>query len=643
MKKLKTVGLLIGLALTFYLGTHFGGESPSSAPQQHATETPGESVTEDVIWTCSMHPHIRMKEPGLCPVCAMDLIAQETHSSTGSDRQLIMNAWDKKRAQIMTTPVERKFVDMPVRMVGKLVYDETQVKTISSWVDGRVDRLYVDYTGISVNQGDHLVELYSPDLLTGQEELIEAKRRVETGAQQKSEFLRNSDRRSLESAREKLRLWGLSKSQINAIESGQSSSERILITSPQSGIVIHKALSEGDYIKTGSHIYTVADLASLWVKLDAYESDLQWLHYGQDVAIETEAYPGETFHGVISFIDPMLDEKTRTVKVRVNVDNETQRLKPGMFVRATVHAQLAQGGKVMDPKLAGKWIGPMHPEVIRDEAGDCPICKMPLVKAETLGYVSADAHTYAPLVVPATAVLRTGRRALVYVEVDNSLDNSIYEGREVVLGARAGDYYLVREGLREGEVVVTHGNFNIDSALQIKAKPSMMSMDEDPHPKSEGDAYVTIRTALAPMYSVYFDLVGALSQDDLRATQIEASRLFKLASELDTTLSGVVIPSFIEKGEVVYEEEFLIAIQSMVDAKEIGEARIAFTKVSLAILMSEKGIGHTGKTPFYEAYCSMAFDGEGGTWLQDTKNITNPFYGSDMLSCGTIENTFAGH
>jgi Cu(I)/Ag(I) efflux system membrane fusion protein len=173
----------------------------------------------------------------------------------------------------------------------------------------------------------------------------------------------------------------------------------------------------------------------------------------------------------------VLDPETRTVKVRVNVPNPDGRLKPGMFVRAVVSSRIAAGGKVMDADLAGKWISPMHPEIVKNEPGTCDVCGMPLVRTESLGYVRVDPEKAdKPLVIPASAPLVTGTRAVVYVEIPGT-DRPTYEGREVVLGPRAGDYYLVRAGLSEGQIVVTRGNFKIDSALQISARPSMMSPD----------------------------------------------------------------------------------------------------------------------------------------------------------------------
>lgn len=199
---------------------------------------------------------------------------------------------------------------------------------------------------------------------------------------------RKTAQQTIEAVKEKLRLWGLTKEQIDEIETRGAPSDHITIYAPMGGIVVHKNAVEGMYVNTGTKIYTIADLTQIWVKLDAYESDIVWIRYGQEVDIKTEAYPGEIFKGTIAFIDPVLDERTRTVKVRVNVPNEEGKLKPGMFVHAVAHPQVAAGGKVMEANLAGKWICPMHPEIVKDKAGSCDICEMPLVRPESLGYVT---------------------------------------------------------------------------------------------------------------------------------------------------------------------------------------------------------------------------------------------------------------
>ncbi len=465
--------LVVAALVVGYVIRGFPGGREPAGGGRNVSEGGAEKQT---IWTCSMHPQIRQPRPGKCPLCAMDLIPVESDGLAGStgERQLVVSEAAAKLMDIQTAKVERKFVTAEVRMVGKIDFDETRVKYITAWVPGRIDRLYVDYTGITVSKGEHMVYLYSPELLSTQAELLQAAKAAGNIKEGGSELVNRSILATLEAAREKLRLLGLTQNQIREIERSGEPVDHLTIYAPIGGVVIHKNATEGMYVETGTKIYTIADLSRLWVKLDAYESDMVWIRYGQEVEFETEAYPGEVFTGTISFIDPVLNAKTRTVKLRVNVDNPEGKLKPEMFVRAVVRAKVAQGGRVMDEAMAGKWICSMHPDVVKDGAGSCDICGMDLVTTESLGYVKVDAPKEAPVVIPASAPLITGKRAVVYVQLPET-EAPTYEGREVVLGPRAGDYYIVKSGLSEGEVVVTSGNFKIDSALQIRAKPSMMT------------------------------------------------------------------------------------------------------------------------------------------------------------------------
>ncbi len=468
----KPAKLMLVIIVAFMLGYLLSSLTHKPSPSSKEIVSSKQAVSQK--WTCSMHPHIRLPKPGKCPICFMDLVPT---SSTGDDigeRQISFSKAAVKLMEIETTPVERKFVTAQIRMVGKVDYDETRVKHITAWVPGRIDRLYVDFTGTVVKKGDHMVYLYSPELLSAQAELLQAVKAVEKFKARGSELIRRSILAMLEAARGKLRLLGLAKEQIEQIEKTGEVVDHITIYAPMGGVVIEKHRTEGTYVDTGTRIYMIADLSHLWVKLDTYESDLSWIRYGQEVEFATEAYPGEVFKGTISFIDPVLNAKTRTVKLRVNVDNHDGKLKPEMFVRAVVRTNIAQGGMVMAPEMAGKWICPMHPSVVKDTASQCDICGMDLVTTESLGYVKAELPEQAPLVIPASAPLITGKRAVVYVQLPDP-NKPVFEGREVVLGPRAGDYYLVESGLHEGEIVVTNGNFKIDSAMQIQAKPSMMS------------------------------------------------------------------------------------------------------------------------------------------------------------------------
>ncbi len=471
-------GVILLVVIAFATGTLIrGGCEPERKESVHAGPGSVKAAKQEIqLWTCSMHPQIKLPKPGKCPICAMDLIPLETtEDKMEGMRELSVSEHSAKLMEIETAPVERKFVTAEIRLVGKVDYNETRVSDISAWVPGRLDRLFVDYTGVPVRKGDHMVYLYSPELLSAQEELLQAVKAVKNLKGSDVSMIRKMSKATVKAAREKLRLWGLTEKQIANIERRGKASDHLTIYSPASGIVIRKHVQQGMYVNTGTKIYTIADLSQVWVRLDAYESDLIWLRYGHYVEFTTESYPGEVFHGTISFIDPILNQATRTVKVRVNLANPEMKLKPGMFVRATVRANVASSGRVMDVALAGKWICPMHPEEVKDSAGNCSICEMPLVRTESLGYVGVDPEkAEKPLVIPASAPLITGKRAIVYVVVPDR-EKPTYEGREIVLGPRAGDYYLVRHGLYEGERIVTKGSFKIDAELQIQAKPSMMS------------------------------------------------------------------------------------------------------------------------------------------------------------------------
>ncbi len=473
MKRVKIVlPIVVALAIGFILRGCFTSSSPQPQSKNSKPQT--------TLWTCSMHPQIKLPEPGLCPICNMPLIPLEPGGDDLGEREIRISPYAAKLMEIETTKVRRQFAASEVRMVGKVDYDETRVSYISAWVPGRIDRLFVDYTGIPVKKGEHLAELYSPELLTAQEELLQAVQTQTNLKNSQSTTLTETAQQTIEAAREKLRLWGFTQEQVADIEKRRTPSDHMTIYSPASGIVIHKNAQEGMYVQTGTKIYTIADLSKVWVQLDAYESDLNGLRYGSAVEFTTETYSGETFKGTITFIDPIINSATRTAKVRVIVDNANGKLKPGMFVRAVARPRIAAGGRVMNPDLAGKWISPMHPEIVKDGPGTCDICGMPLVTAESLGYVNETPEN-APLLIPVTAALKTGKRAVVYVEKPDA-EKPTFEGREVRLGARMGDFYVVGEGLTEGERVVTRGNFKLDAELQIQAKPSMMSMPSENAP-----------------------------------------------------------------------------------------------------------------------------------------------------------------
>lgn len=462
-KKIKEIpGIAWGIvAVAFMIGIWIG--LPGANDDNHTQHSEMEEVK---AWTCSMHPSVNLPEPGQCPICFMDLIPVVKSSSSVDLNELFLSKEAQALAGVETITVKHDEAFAEIDVSGKVDYDETRIKSITAWVPGRIERLFVDFTGISVQKGDHLVELYSPELYSAQEEFLQAIR-LPLSSSPGSGF-----DMILGSARQKLQLLGLTNEQIAEIEERDAPSNRVTIFSPISGVVIAKSALEGNYVKTGSKLFDVVGLDKVWVKMDVYETEVSMMQYGQNVTFTTAALPGHEFFGKVAFIDPIVDEKTRTVRVRLNVDNSNGMLKPGMFTNGTVKVNIDSHGQALGQALAGKWVCPMHPEEVHDQQGNCSICGMKLKTAESLGFVH-HGNGIDPLLVPVSAVLKTGKRAIVYIQKSDET----FEGREIVLGHRAGDHYVVRSGLHEGERVVVRGNFKIDSAMQIAAKPSMMNPD----------------------------------------------------------------------------------------------------------------------------------------------------------------------
>ncbi|MBW2058076.1 MAG: efflux RND transporter periplasmic adaptor subunit [Deltaproteobacteria bacterium] len=324
-----------------------------------------------------------------------------------------LNPQTVKLSDIRTEPVQYRRLAKEIQTVGEITYDERRVKVVSAWIGGRIDRLYVDFTGVVVRKGDPLADIYSPQLVSTQQEYLlalETKERMEAGGNEEA-IQSASD--LLNATRLRLLLWGISERQIDEMEKTWRINPQMTIHAPIGGTVIEKRVSEGQYVKTGDPLYTIVDLSVVWALADVYEFEMAWVKRGQKVSIATPAYPGKRFTGKVSFIDPFLDTKTRSVKVRMDVANARLKLKPGMFVEVKL--------------------------------------KIPLEKQKPV------------LSIPYTAVLDTGVRKLVYVE----LEKGRYKPVEVRVGPRAGGYVPVLSGLKEGEEIVVSANYLIDSQSTI--------------------------------------------------------------------------------------------------------------------------------------------------------------------------------
>lgn len=367
-------------------------------------------------WTCGMHPSVRAEEPGKCPICAMNLVpvyeqgTEDDTLQTSSAVQIKLSPREVQLADVRTDRVMYRSLYRNLRTIGKVAYDERKLAHIAAWVGGRVDRLFVNYTGAEVVKGQPLLEIYSPDLVMTQEEYLLALETLDKVGNSRIPETIEGARWLVQAARKRLLLWGILEQQIEELERDLEVKTHMIMYAPTGGIVIKKMVKEGMYVMEGHVLFDIADLSTIWVMADMYESELSWIRTGQMVEIGVEAYPGETFMGHITFVDPFLNPQTRSVEVRIEVPNAEMKLKPEMFADVDVHVPT---GEV--------------------------------------------------LTVPKTAILDTGPRKIAYLDQGDGR----FVGVEVTIGHEAEGFYLVLGGLSPGDKVVTTANFLIDSQTQL--------------------------------------------------------------------------------------------------------------------------------------------------------------------------------
>ncbi|MCF8459699.1 MAG: efflux RND transporter periplasmic adaptor subunit [Flavobacteriales bacterium] len=400
--------LVVGLLLGWLI---FGG---NGGAEQTSTKTEDHSGHQAEIWTCSMHPQIQQDKPGQCPICGMDLIPlnNSMDSESALPDEVPMSASAMKLAEIQTMVVAKQDPEKEIRLLGKIKPDERLKQSQTVHIPGRIEQLYVNFTGEKVAKGQKIASIYSPQLVTAQKEFFEVLKDEETNPA------------FVNAARTKLKQWKLSDQQIAELERTKEIKTEFDVLSDHNGYVMQLNVAQGDYVKEGQQLFHLVDLSTVWVLFEAYENDLPWIKLGEQISIEVQSVPGRKFKGNISFIDPFVNPKTRVAYVRVELSNSNALLKPDMFADGILTS------------------------------------KLNMSKAE--------------LLVPKSAVLWTGKRAVVYVKLQEREHNSfIY--REIILGEDAGDFYVVKTGLKEGEEIAVNGVFKIDAAAQLAGKKSMMN------------------------------------------------------------------------------------------------------------------------------------------------------------------------
>jgi Cu(I)/Ag(I) efflux system membrane fusion protein len=589
--------ILIGLSLGWLL---FGGSPDQTQSLDEHIEQAHTDADGNIIYTCSMHPSIRENEPGNCPICGMELIPV-SNDDTGQESpyELTMSEAAVALAEVQTSTVVKEVAVTTHLLPGKIMVDERRLKTLPAHVPGRIEELYVNFTGEYISQGEPVASIYSPELVSAQKELLEVAK-----DKQRNLSLYNA-------ARNKLLNWEITEEQINEIESSQMVMNDVDIISKVEGYVIHKMIDVGSHLQQGSTIFRLADLSKVWVMFDAYESDVANINVGDDVSFSVEALPGETFTAKISFIDPVLNAQSRTVSVRAEADNSDLLLKPNMLTQGLIRSDLSSKGE--------------------------------------------------QILVPKSAVLWTGERSVVYVKKPNTTQPT-FEFREVVLGQRVGEQYIVKSGLSEGEQVVTNGTFKIDSAAQLAGKASMMNKTPDGRPVRTGheghtmdgsgsmqndqpmnlspenesnspvEAPQEFKSQVAQMVASYIDFKNALVNSQAEEALDEVENIQRHLTQVDMSLlSG--------QGHMVWMSQ-LDSLQTVLvqlsTTSDLAKQREHFMNLSNAMLNVVKKFEIEGV--YYRQFCPMASGGKGAYWLSENQTIRNPYFGDQMMSCGeTIE------
>jgi Cu(I)/Ag(I) efflux system membrane fusion protein len=563
------IAVLVGLFAGWLI---FGGTTDVTMTNKDMSDHDHAGESADQMWTCSMHPQVMQTEPGDCPICGMDLIPAESSAEGLALNEIKMTKNAMALANIRTTIAGNGTAenDGMISLSGKIQMDEEENAIQASYFDGRIERLNVNYEGQEVKKGQLLATFYAPNLIAAQQELITAA------------SLKESQPALYKAVRNKLKLWKLSENQINSIEESGNIKENFPIYATVTGTVSEKMVSEGDYIKQGQPIVKVSNLNSVWAEFDAYENQISEFRIGQKIKIATNAYPNQEFDATVTFIDPVLNTRTRTVTVRANLNNNKGIFKPGMFVTGKIKSK------------------------------------------------STDSKEQ--LLIPASAVMWTGERSVVYIKTD--ANEPIFKMQEITLGNRNGDMYTVVSGLQDGDEIVTNGTFTVDAAAQLQGKASMMNQDRGAKGNEMSEMKMefpknfqnVLKEALLPYLQMKDAFVDSHSEEVSKYAKLTLQQMNKLQKD---DLGQM------EKSHVEKSIEMLDAISGN---KNLENQRAHFVLLNENMIAIAMNVNDFSQKLFVQK-CPMANNNKGALWLSVDENIRNPYYGETMMTCGAIIDT----
>lgn len=564
-------GILIAGLLLGWL--FFGNSSNNETKHNHS-----EMASENQMWTCSMHPQIMQPEAGDCPICGMDLIPAEAGADGLSPNEFKLTKNAMALANIQTSVVGNGSIESnSIKLSGKVSENEDANVVQASYFSGRIERLNISSVGEEVRKGQLLATIYSPELFSAQQELITAS------------SLKESQPALYNAVRNKLKLWKISDSQINQIEASGKVIQNFPIYATVSGTVSEKLAEQGDYVKQGQALLKITNLNTVWALFDVYENQIELFKKGQEITVTTNAYPNKEFKRKVDFIDPMMNPQTRTVDLRVVLNNRNGEFKTGMFIEGIIEN------------------------------------------------TSSDSEQ--KLTIPSSSVLWTGERSVVYLKTNPN--EPIFEMQEVVLGKQGGEQYEVIDGLKDGDEIVTNGTFTVDASAQLQGKKSMMNKEggktmtgHEGHTMDimteKVDFNSTVEKSFQPIIDAYINLKDALIKSDVSMASSKSEAFRKALEEMP-----------VNQREQTHNYWSIMhkTSKGINESVSLEHQRKQFQMISDKLIEMVRNFDEVNDKLFVQ-FCPMADDNKGAFWISKEEQVLNPYFGDAMLKCGSVKEVF---
>jgi RND family efflux transporter MFP subunit len=552
--------------------------APSSDAPSVSVTTGDPAGSGAGLWTCSMHPQVIQAVPGVCPICHMELTPLKAGPSGAGDNIVRVDPAVVQNMGVRTAAVAKGPLIQSVRVVGYLEEPEYLHHDINLRVSGWIEKLYANIDGMAISKGDTLFDLYSPELTIAIDELISARKQTDIAPNDET------SRPLFDSARRKLQQYGLAADQVDALARLDAAPRTVPILAPMSGHMTAKMVYEGSAVKAGDLVLRLASRHHMWIDAQVYEQQMPLISDGQPVRATLVSQPGKSFEGKVLFVHPHLDPQTRTATVRIEIPNEDHSLRQGMYAT-------------------------------------CEIL--------------ADAYHEA-LVVPREAVIDTGRKQLAFV----ALGDGKFEPRMLKLGQAGQDGTVqVLSGLKEGEQVVTSGQFLLDSESRLREAIAKFGASDSPKPVAASS--MPAPPPMADLHEqvphtddvvcAYLDLSKALGARQTSSIPLDVTRLLESARMATEHASPDARP---------LARAVADAADSLV-GKRLDEQRIGFLALSEAVIKLTRSSKPTGRvsSKLYILHCPMAFSEKGADWMQDSDAVANPYYPVEMKKCGSVTET----